>query len=100
MIRTGNSLSNNKVFKNYNEAVEFCQRANQKLMQNVLKKQALLEKARCDLIKNMEEKRAEIMNMLSSLYDLEIEKIRNANIDLDPSSTSDIVGLEDDIAVI
>lgn len=100
MIRTGNSLSNNKVFKNYNEAVEFCQCANQKLMQNVLKKQALLEKARCDLIKNMEEKRAEIMNMLSSLYDLEIEKIRNANIDLDPSSTSDIVGLEDDIAVI
>lgn len=58
MINTGNNLSGNTVFKTYNEAIEFCKQANQKLMQKVLQKQALLEKARSELIREMEEKRA------------------------------------------
>lgn len=100
MINTGNNLSDNKAFKNYNDAIEFCKHANQKLMQNVLQKQALLEKARSNLIKEMEEKRAEIMNQISSLYDLEIQKIQNINMDLELPLTDDIVGLDDKIIVI
>lgn len=100
MIKTGNNLSDNKVFKNYNDAIEFCKHANQKLMQNVLQKQALLEKARSHLIKEMEEKRAEIMEQISSLYDLEIQKIQNIKMDLELPLTNDIVGLDDKIIVI
>ena len=48
----------------------------------------------------MEEKRAEIMNQISSLYDLEIQKIQNINMDLELPLTDDIVGLDDKIIVI
>ena len=82
--------------------MEFCQHANQQLMNNVLQKQALLKKARADLVKQMEEKRAEIINNLSKLYDLEIQKVRNINIELDLSTIDKdkIVGLENELTVI
>ena len=82
--------------------MEFCQRANQQLMNNVLQKQALLKKARADLVKQMEEKRAEIISKLSELYDLEIQKVQDINIELDlsPIEEDGIVGLENEITVI
>lgn len=50
----------------------------------------------------MEEKRAEIINKLAELYDLEIENARNINIDLDlsPIEDGDVVGLGNELTVI
>lgn len=100
--QTNYRISKNNVFTSYKDVVEFCQHANQKLMNNVLQKQALLKKARADLVKQMEEKRSEIINKLAELYDLEIEKVRNINIDLDlsPIEGGDVVGLGDELTVI
>ena len=100
--QTSYRISDNNVFTSYKAVVEFCQKANQQLMNNVLKKQALLKKARADVVKQMEEKRAEIINKLSELYDLEIENVRNINIDLDlsPIEDGDVVGLGNELTVI
>lgn len=100
--QTSYRISDNNVFTSYKAVVEFCQKANQQLMNNVLKKQALLKKARADVVKQMEEKRAEIINKLSELYDLEIQKVKNINIELDlsPIEEDGIVGLENEITVI
>lgn len=100
--QTNYRISDNNVFTSYKDVVEFCQRANQQLMNNVLQKQALLKKARADLVKQLEEKRAEIINKLSELYDLEIQKVQNINIELDlsPIDECDVVGLENEITVI
>lgn len=71
-------------------------------MNNVLQKQVLLKKARADLVKQMEEKRAEIINKLAELYDLEIENVRNINIELDlsPIEDGDVIGLGNELTVI
>ena len=100
--QTGYRISDNNVFTSYKNVVEFCQRANQQLMNNVLQKQALLKKARADLVKQMEEQRSEIINKLSELYDLEIQKVQNINIELDLSPIDEccVVGLENEITVI
>ena len=100
--QTSYRISNKNVFISYKDVVEFCQRANQQLMNNVLQKQALLKKARADLVKQMEEKRAEIISKLSELYDLEIQKVQDINIELDlsPIEEDGIVGLENEITVI
>ena len=100
--QTNCRISDKNVFTSYKDVVEFCQQANQKLMNNVLQKQVLLKKARADLVKQMEEKRSEIINKLAELYDLEIENVRNINIELDlsPIEDGDVVGLENEINVI
>ena len=100
--QTNYQISKNNVFTSYKDVVEFCQQANQKLMNNVLQKQVLLKKARADLVKQMEEKRLEIINKLAELYDLEIENVRNINIELDLSPIDEccVVGLENEITVI
>lgn len=100
--QTNYRISDNNVFTSYKDVVEFCQRANQQLMNNVLQKQALLKKARADLVKQLEEKRAEIINKLSELYDLEIQKVQDINIELDLSPIDEccVVGLANEITVI
>ena len=100
--QTSYRISDNNVFTSYKAVVEFCQKANQQLMNNVLQKQALLKKARADLVKQMEEKRAEIINKLSELYDLEIQKVQNINIELDlsPIEDGDVIGLGNELTVI
>lgn len=100
--QTNCRISDKNVFTSHKDVVEFCQQANQKLMNNVLQKQALLKKARADLVKQMEEKRAEIINKLAELYDLEIENVRNINIELDlsPIEDGDVVGLGNELTVI
>ena len=100
--QTNCRISDKNVFTSYKDVVEFCQQANQKLMNNVLQKQALLKKARADLVKQMEEKRSEIINKLAELYDLEIENVRNINIELDlsPIEDGDVVGLGNELVVI
>lgn len=100
--QTNYRISDNNVFISYKDVVEFCKQANQQLMNNVLQKQALLKKARADLVKQMEEKRAEIISKLSELYDLEIQKVQDINIELDlsPIEEDGIVGLENEITVI
>lgn len=100
--QTNCRISDKNVFTSYKDVVEFCQQANQKLMNNVLQKQVLLKKARADLVKQMEEKRLEIINKLAELYDLEIENVRNINIELDLSPIDEccVVGLENEITVI
>lgn len=100
--QTNCRISDKNVFTSYKDVVEFCQKTNQQLMNNVLQKQALLKKARADLVKQMEEQRSEIINKLSELYDLEIQKVKNINIELDLSPIDEccVVGLENEITVI
>lgn len=100
--QTNYQISKNNVFTSYKDVVEFCQQANQKLMNNVLQKQVLLKKTRADLVKQMEEKRSEIINKLAELYDLEIENVRNINIELDlsPIEDGDVIGLGNELTVI
>lgn len=100
--QTNCRISDKNVFTSYKDVVEFCQKTNQQLMNNVLQKQALLKKARADLVKQMEEQRSEIINKLSELYDLEIQKVKNINIepDLSPIDECCVVGLENEITVI
>ena len=100
--QTNCRISDKNVFTSYKDVVEFCQQANQKLMNNILQKQVLLKKARADLVKQMEEKRSEIINKLAELYDLEIENVRNINIELDlsPIEDGDVIGLGNELTVI
>ena len=55
-----------------------------------------------ELVKQMEEKRSEIINKLAELYDLEIENVRNINIELDlsPIEDGDVIGLGNELTVI